>query len=235
MTGKTHRIGGILCCFAGYTILNDKGLLVSNINPLLQVTVMYPFALFGSTLPDLDHHEDSIPSRDIISVIINKVLHLSTKARKMKEKITKNADMGVLGVFDAKHRSWQTHSDLFLILFLMLFSYLISAPVQTPEIAILRMITSGLVLGVVSHYILDLLTPEGIWSLLILSLKKIFKGNKIIKNLPKKVQLVPDSEFFATDGPWEGLIRGLLWVLNIIYLVIIIYPLLPYKLEFSFG
>lgn len=236
MTGKTHRVGGILCCFAGYTLLQDKGLLVSNINPILQVTIMYPFALFGSTLPDLDHNEESIPSKDIVSVVINKVLHLSTKTRKIKEKLTKDDDMGLLGVFDAKHRSWQTHSDLFLLLFIMLFYQLVTSPVQTAETAILRMIISGVTLGVISHYILDLLTPEGIWSILLILINKVLK-KKLPKGfrLPEKIHLVPNSKFFATDGYWEDLIKGLLWFLNIVYLVIIIYPLLPYQIHFNFG
>ena len=78
MTGKTHRVGGMLCVLGGFTYLESKGLLLRNVNPLLQLTVMYPFALYGSIVSDLDHNANSIPSKDIVSIAINRVLHLTS-------------------------------------------------------------------------------------------------------------------------------------------------------------
>ena len=113
MQGKTHRIGGVLCAATGYVLLSSKGLLLKDVNPLLQLAVMYPFAIYGSVMPDLDHHWESAPVRDPVSWGINKVLHLANG----KSNIAKP-----LKLFDAKHRSWQTHSDIFLIL-LIQFPY----------------------------------------------------------------------------------------------------------------
>ena len=67
MTGKTHRVGGMLCCLGGYTLLEANGMLLGDVNPLLQLTIMYPFAIYGSTVSDLDHHWQSAPSKDIVS------------------------------------------------------------------------------------------------------------------------------------------------------------------------
>ena len=78
MTGKTHRVGGMIWVLGGFTYLESKGLLLRNVNPLLQLTVMYPFALYGSIVSDLDHNANSIPSKDIVSVAINRVLHLTS-------------------------------------------------------------------------------------------------------------------------------------------------------------
>lgn len=234
MTGKTHRAGGMLCCFIGYSILQSKGLLVQGVSPIIQATVMYPFALWGSVLPDLDHNADSAPSKDIISVGINRVLHLSTKARQVKEKVTKksapNKPFDLKNTFDARHRSWQTHSDVFLAIFIFLFIQLFSASVQTLDICILRMIISGMTLGVISHLILDMLTPEGVWSLVSIIVNKL-AGKKILK---EKIQLVPDIKFFATEGPWEKLVNKVLWIMNSVYLLVLIYEMLPYRIEFNF-
>ena len=220
MTGKTHRVGGVLCALGGFTYLQSKGLLLNNINPALQLLVMYPFAVYGSTFPDLDHNENSSPNKDVFGVVINKVLHLS------------NAERGPLKIFNAKHRSWQTHSDLFLALVLALGWYVFKIPRDgyTAEKAILMLVGMGFALGLISHMILDLLTPEGLWSLLFIGLGKIFGFLKSV--LPRKIRLVPYMRFFYTGGKWESFVRTVLWVLSIILLVRIVYILSPYKIVF---
>ena len=60
MTGKTHRVGGMLCVLGGFTILDSKGMLLGNVSPMIQLVMMYPFALYGSVVSDLDHHVKSI-------------------------------------------------------------------------------------------------------------------------------------------------------------------------------
>lgn len=237
MTGKTHRTGGMLCCFIGYSILKEKGLLIGDISPIQQLIVMYPFALYGSVLPDIDHNKKSSPCKDIVSVGINRVLHLTTPAREAKEKVSgkevPNKPFDLKNTFDARHRSWQTHSDLFLGLFVYLFFSLLSVGKLTGDVILARTWIIGIILGVISHYILDMLTPEGIWSLLFVILNKIFKEAKVKVKLPEKVHLVPSSKFFATDGPWEHLVNKLLWGMNCIYLAVLIYNIMPYKLTFN--
>lgn len=53
MLGKTHRSGGVMFMMVGFEVLRTKGLLLPDINPLLQLAVMYPVSQWGSTLPDL--------------------------------------------------------------------------------------------------------------------------------------------------------------------------------------
>lgn len=213
---------------AGYSYLKSKGLLLDNITPLVQLTIMYPFALWGSTFSDLDHNPNSIPSRDIVSIGVNKILHLTTSIREGKrdDKGTVNT---ALGVFDAKHRSWQTHSDLFLILVCLLAWSMLESLGTSVEGILIRLIFLGFILGVVSHLILDMLTPEGIWSILGISLGKIVK-----KKVPEKISFVPHWKFFSTGGKWEDLIRWLMWVVCILIAMYILYDLSPYRVEFNF-
>lgn len=193
-------------------LLKDNGMLLANVDPLLQLTVMYPFAIYGSVVSDLDHNWDSCPSKDVISFIINRVLHLSSKEGKDRK--------GLSAVFDARHRSWQTHSDLFMIVMVLAAGFLMNQAVYSADQAIIRLICMGLVLGVLSHLFLDMLTPEGVWSVLSVIVSKAFN----LRFLPKKVHLVPKSEFFKTGGPWENIIRWIMWVICFILLAIIIFP-----------
>lgn len=221
MQGKTHRVGGMLCALAGYSILESKGMLINDVNPLLQLTVMYPFAIYGSTFSDLDHHWESAPSKDVVSFLINKLLHLTTNLRK-KVKIP------LLGIFDAKHRSWQTHSDLFLILISYLSYRAVSGSAVTGNTLILKLVSTGFLLGVISHMILDMLTPEGIWCIGLSGVKAVTKAN-----VPQKIRLVPKSSFFSTGGKWEDIVRKVMWVICFILLFRIIYLMLPYRLNIS--
>jgi hypothetical protein len=53
MLGRTHRAGGVVFMLVGFEVLRQKGLLLPDINPLIQLAVMYPVSQYGSTLPDL--------------------------------------------------------------------------------------------------------------------------------------------------------------------------------------
>lgn len=223
MTGATHRVGGVVCALAGYTILEQKGMLISDVNSLLQLAVMYPFAIYGSTVSDLDHHWESAPSKDIVSFCINKILHLTTNLRKRTK--SKNP---VLGLFDAKHRSWQTHSDLFLILMIFLSVYAIGSSISSANSIIMKLVFTGFILGVISHLILDMITPEGIWCTLSTVLSKVFKVK-----VPEKIHLVPKTKFFATGGSWEKFVRWFLWVVSFILLIRILYVMSPYQINWA--
>lgn len=226
MTGKTHRVGGMLCCLGGYTLLESNGMLLGDVNPLLQLAVMYPFAIYGSVVSDLDHHWQSAPSRDVVSYGINKVLHLSTKVReRMDERSTASK---MLAVFDAKHRSWQTHSDLFLLIMLYVAYRLLALPISSADEVLVRLIFSGLTLGIISHLFLDMLTPEGIWCMLTTVIGKVTK----VKEVPQKISLVPNTKFFRTGGTWENIIRWLMWVVCIVLFLRIIYTISPYSISF---
>lgn len=225
MTGKTHRVGGMLCVLGGFTYLESKGLLLRNVNPLLQLTVMYPFALYGSIVSDLDHNANSIPSKDIVSVAINRVLHLTSGLNESTGGRNK-----VFGLLDAKHRSWQTHSDLFLVaLMYALYQMVMETKLATVESVIWSLVGMGFILGVISHLVLDMITPEGIWSILLVGVGRV-TGNKV---MPKKLRLVPDSKFFSTGGPWESLVRNILWICCVVLFIRLIYLMTPYRITFN--
>lgn len=225
MMGQTHRVGGMLCALAGYTYLESKGMLIADVSPLVQLTIMYPFAIYGSTFPDLDHNPDSIPSKDIFSLLINKILHLTSGIRERSGKDLK----GPLAVFDARHRSWQTHSDLFLLICIVLSITFIGDDVSTANGIILKLVVTGFMLGLVSHMILDIITPAGIWCIGTAVLSKVTKSRKF----PVKIHLVPHSRFFATGGTWETIVRYFMWVACILLMVRIIWGMLPYRIVFS--
>lgn len=216
MQGRTHRVGGVLCAVAGYVILDSKGLLLKDVNPLIQLAVMYPFAIYGSVVPDLDHHWESSPAKDPISWGVNRVLHLTTN-----NPITNRSKL--MKLFDAKHRSWQTHSEVFLLLLIFLNWLVISRGSGTDGI-ILRLMLSGFILGVISHLILDILTPEGVWGII----PSVIRKRKVM------ISVVPKSSFFATGGPWEKLVRIVMWVVTSLLLMYIAYSMCPYELKFNF-
>ena len=201
-------------------LLRDNGMLLGNVDPLLQLTVMYPFAIYGSTVSDLDHNWDSCPSKDIVSYLINKILHLTTNINKDKT--------NVLSLFNAKHRSWQTHSDMFLVLMMLVGGVLMGNSINTADQVILRLITVGMVLGILSHMVLDMLTPEGIWCILFVAVRKAFN----IRFLPRKISFVPNTEFFRTGGTWERIIRWLMWVACFFLFVNIILTSTSYGMDF---
>lgn len=218
MQGNTHRVGGALSCLLGYTILYNKGMIMQDVNPLLQLTVMYPFAIYGSVVSDLDHNWNSAPAKDPISEGINGLLHLTTGIRKKTG--SKNP---ILSVLDAKHRSWQTHSDLFLFMFVLLGIWLCSGTVVNANLIILKLVSIGFILGLISHLILDSLTPQGIWCIIpsIIGRKKV------------AFRLVPRTKFFATGGSWEVLIRTVMYISIIILGIYIVYTMSPYRVSFK--
>lgn len=241
MTGKTHRVGGVLSVLSGFLLLDSNGMLLSNINPAIQLVAMYPFAIYGSTFSDLDHNWDSSPSKDVVSYVINKSLHLTTKVVNTLGEDSKVSK--VLSIFNARHRSWQTHSDLFLFLMVCLCLSLFSSNANMIDVEILRLISSGFTLGVISHLILDMITPEGIWSILLVAINKLinifshssrkFRRLRKRKIFTEKLSLVPNTEFFRTGGTWETLIRSIMWAVCLILLFKVIYNFCPYTISFN--
>lgn len=218
MQGNTHRVGGALSCLLGYTILYNKGMIMQDVNPVLQLTVMYPFAIYGSVVSDLDHNWNSAPAKDPISKGINGLLHLTTGIR--KETGSKNP---ILSVLDAKHRSWQTHSDLFLFVFVALGIFLSGGDTNNANTIILKLVSMGFVLGLISHLVLDSLTPAGIWCII----------PSIIGRRRVAFRLVPKTKFFATGGSWELIVRTIMYFVIIILGIYIVYTMSPYRITFN--
>lgn len=234
MTGKTHKVGGMVGCLAGFAVLQGKGLLLDEVNPLLQLMVMYPFAIYGSILPDMDQVEDSLPSDDLVSKCVYGLLHITTPLRKWFEKGGKVRKwflkrLGwLLGVLDARHRSWQTHSDLSLAVFVLLCMALVEVSSGYDKV-ILMLAVVGLICGVVSHLFLDCFTRAGIWSVA-LSPLNLLRGRKELL----RVRFVPNKPWFSADynGAWEKLVRRMLRVIGVVLVVWIVYLMSPYRVVF---
>lgn len=214
MTGKTHKAGGMLCSIIGFSLLRNNNLLLPNINEGLQWLVMYPFCMWGSVASDLDHHWDSCPMKDYPSRVINILLHLG--------KPLEDKGLKIAHILNAKHRSWQTHSDLTLIAMLyLLFNVTIGKFNYLGEVncVLISLVLMGVSLGIIAHFILDAITPEGIWLVGMVTLNRIFKVINIKVKLPEKVHLVPKSKFFATGGAWETAIQKVLQICTTIAVI----------------
>ena len=146
MLGKTHRAGGTAFSLVGFEIMRQQGMLVPDVNPLLQLAVLYPVAQWASTLPDLDHHWDSVGAKTPVNWVVHKLLHLS----------------------QPKHRSWQTHSLLVSGGFIFLLYMMVGLGNEVWEgatgidWAIARILLMGFILGYASHLFLDAINPSGI-------------------------------------------------------------------------
>lgn len=146
MIGKTHRAGGTAFALVGFEVMRQQEMLLPDVNPLLQLAVLYPVAQWASTLPDLDHHWGSVGGKTPVNWIVHKLLHLT----------------------QPKHRSWQTHSLLvsggllFLLYTLVAIGDQIYPSASATDWIIARILVTGLVLGYTSHLFLDSINPSGI-------------------------------------------------------------------------
>jgi hypothetical protein len=250
MTGKTHRAGGMLCSIIGFEILRQKGLLLPDVNEGVQWLVMYPFTMWGSIASDLDHHWDSCPDKSYPSWFINKALHITAPIKKSLDKTLNesqkkhNPVYKVADFLNASHRSWQTHSDLTLIAMIYLLHLIIAGKftsLGTLDISILTLILTGVCLGVVAHFILDVLTPEGVWITGLVILNRIVRLVNPRLKIPEKLHIVPHQKFFATGGKWEEFVNKVLKIATIVaivwflgsLLIPIVMKYIPYSITIS--
>ena len=201
MMGRTHRVCGGLVALGGYIAFKKAGMLDPNINDITELITIYAASYYGSVAADNDHVWESSPLKDPFSWLLNKILHLTTPIRKKMEEMGKRKSItySLLGVFDARHRSWQTHSELPLILIGMAL-YLMPRGFEWTMLM-------GFGLGYLSHALMDMLSVGG-YNIVIFQI-----ANKILKRqvLPPKIRLVPRNSFFATGGRFE---EGVYRVLN---------------------
>lgn len=241
MTGETHQQGGVLVSVIGFSMLQKHGLLFSDVNVGIQWLMLYPFVLYGSIAPDLDHHWGSCPDHGLPSLAINKVLHAGRKScKKMEETMTakerKNSSFyKFCSIFYAKHRSWQTHSDLFFFILLGFLMLLLNGKftsLSAGDSLFLRIMLTGFTMGVMSHLVLDMMTTDGIHCLLFKAVNKLSKGKL---KLPEKLRLVPKWGMFSTDTKWESFVQVLLKVgtaLSVLYMLYQVFKgYLPYTIS----
>ena len=249
MTGETHRVGGMLCATAGFVLLKDNNLLLPNCNQFVQLLIIYPFCLYGSVFSDIDHNWDCSPLRDPLSRVINFLLHLLTplfdRLDSMLSVESKRTNFLYLfsSIFSAKHRSWQTHSDITLIGVLYTLWFILNNTgiqgLSKTDTSILALCLTGFALGIVAHFILDMLTPSGVWCVVGVVLNwllSVFR-NKTVKIFPEKLHIVPSFKIFSTGGAWESLVRVIVrfaTVLQVGYIIVyIMYPEVTQFLPFE--
>ena len=250
MTGKTHRAGGMLCSIVGFSLLQKNGLLLQDVSIWSQWLVIYPFCMYGSIVSDLDHHWDACPNKDYPSWLINKALHITKPIKdNMEQTMPASARKDNLlykfaSIFSASHRSWQTHSDLTLFCMLYLLNAIMSgrfSNLGAVDVSILSLVLIGLCLGIIAHFILDIITPDGVWVVGLVLLEKFLRLFSPRINIPKKLHLVPHGEFFATGGKWEEFIQKVLKILTFValawFLLNALVPnwktYLPYTISFN--
>lgn len=246
MTGKTHRYGGFLCSVIGFALLRENHMLIDGANEGLQWLMMYPFCYWGSVASDLDHNKHAIPMKDEPSKLINKLLHLTAPLQKSLEKsgATKGALYKFAKLFNAKHRSWQTHSDLTFFTLLFILYCVVSGKFAMGAVdsLLLSIILTGVIIGLIAHFVLDMLTTDGVWSILLVVLGKILrKLNPRIKQFPEKLRIVPPVHFFRTGDSWEKFVQKVLRVLNVLAMIYLLWTvfnigsLIPYEIHFNLG
>ena len=243
MQGATHRAGGVTAMLVGYSYLHSKGLPIVDNAPIASFVAMYPFAIWGSTASDLDHypgsvwdevkligerHGHTIPSQDIVSRAISRLLHLTHTLRKVLPPRSRLSALA--GVLDCKHRSWQTHSELPLVLLWIALALVnTSATNTTLSSTLWVLILNGVILGLIAHLCLDLLTPEGLPFATGLFVNRVLLGRKV---LPERIKIIPhrpptkkgEPGFFSTGGTWEKkIVFNILHAVNLVLFGYLIY------------
>lgn len=235
MQGKTHRLGGVNAALGGYLALHHTGMTLPDVSLLVQLAVVYPFAMYGATASDLDHHIGSIPSRDPVSILAHKALHITTPYRKRYKnvkKVRESFPYKLAGLFDARHRSWQTHSEFSMVFSIGVLWYTCfseNAIFHGIDAIILALIMAGLNLGLMAHIFLDGITPEGIHLVTGMLVNGVV-GKKV---LPEKIKVVPNNSWFATGNQWEAIWCKLLTISAYLMLFYIIYLALPWEINFT--
>ena len=234
MTGRTHREGGrtsaLISGIILFMISPIKNNIIYNLILLILIVLVNDFA---STMADLDHGEDSLPTKGLISYCIH----------------------GVVTKLDPDHRSVATHCItvpvvLYLVpaLIIMKMRYEIgTSPIEVNYM--LFSILISLFSGNLAHLILDNLTVAGTYSplaivrLIVFKIKHrgdskaYFNKKKYVKNLVLKthgwmiyykfpfIKKMKVDDYGKTGGQYEKLMMSNVEVFNSYLIVLLIVAL----------
>ena len=232
MEGKTHYIGGSVGAIVGYILLDNNGMLLSNVNPVLQFGIIYSFGIYGGMLPDADHHAESSPLKDPVGKVFNRVLHIFNGAyKRMDDMLSESSKRKsfvykMLSLLRCSHRSWQTHSELTIAFLVYILYQLLQLDTNSPDVSILLLMGTGLTLGILSHLILDMLTSEGINFAIGKFIKTFFPKVPMIKT----IRLVPKVSTFTTGSDYELTVRQVLNVTQYFILAYAVVTMMGYTL-----
>lgn len=180
MTAKTHVLGGMTLALGGFMCLDAGGLLLPDVNKTLQLSIIMPYALWSSTLPDLDQDKDSTAQNSPINFVIQKFFNL----------------------IGAGHRSAKSHIVPVIVSLLLYFAIafnLIFKAFNGTETTIIGLITLGFFVGLGSHMILDMMTKDGLKlgsiTLRIVPELDIFRTGTFYESIVRRVLYVIASLF----------------------------------------
>lgn len=191
MMYATHKAGGCLAALIGFEVMQKQGWLIPDLEPWVQLILMYPATSFGSTFPDLDHHWGSVKEHTPVNYFVHKLLHIT----------------------QPKHRSWQTHCLLITGGFCaLMFSLIYAIQTLQPELispaglSLVTLLLIGLNLGIASHLILDMFTTAGIW---------LVPGVKL-RLVPKSMVFSTDTTYekIVRVLLYIACVLMLIWVIN---------------------
>lgn len=73
MTAKTHVLGSMSLALGGYILMDKGGLLIPDVEPLIQLGIILPYSVWASTVPDLDQAHDSVAQSSPINFVNTKI------------------------------------------------------------------------------------------------------------------------------------------------------------------
>lgn len=184
MTGKTHVLGGMGFALGGFMCLQSANMLIPDVSEPLQLSIILPYAIWASTFPDLDQDKDSMGKNNPIDLLFQKMFK----------------------VVGAKHRGSKSHVvPMFFTLVLYVavaFSWIFNGMNGT-EITIIGLITMGLFLGLLSHFVLDCMTRQG------------------VDCFGLTIRLVPNTDMFGTGTMYETIVRRIIYFIDCALFIIL--------------
>lgn len=143
MTSKTHVLGGMVFGVGGYLYTQALGMTITDVTPVLQLGIILPYAVWSSTLPDLDQDNSEVASQSPINLVIQKFFNM----------------------IKAGHRSAKSHVYPMIIsfaIYLAVLRIMVGGNATDAEMVILGLMVQGIFLGLFSHFILDIMTEAGV-------------------------------------------------------------------------
>lgn len=142
--GKTHVLGGMAFGLGSYLAMKETGILVAGVPDIAQLGVMLPYAIWGSTFPDLDQENHQKAEDNPINLVFQKVF----KAFGVKHRGAGSHVIPALAATAASGVLWW-------------WMQIGKVPISIAS-TIGLLVCIGFACGVVSHLILDCFTMAGV-------------------------------------------------------------------------
>lgn len=225
---KTHRVGGLLGGLVGYTLLKQGNLLMKDVFGLSLLIITYFSSLYGTCIPELSHRNwCDIPYKGILSWLLWKIFSLPVTIIALIQQNRGKSSIKTATNLNIDSGKWVTHSDIFLCLSMVVIFNLLSFKPNSIDSCLLISICVGLLCGVVSHLLVDVLSGDGIYSLLLFARRVLNKGKGEVK-----FKFQPKG---INSKVWRNIVTYLIIFLSIFLLIRLVYLCQPYRIVLSFG